>query len=142
MFRKFTSLRQISYMKNLLKKGLLYILSGGLLLLAACNKNDIHNPSVITNNYNLSISAANQNYDYVPIDVDNDKINDFKIYTYNSTYGGFSFETLKKEEVDGSKLQLAPWSVLFNTPPPWTRKKLLCAFSPVPKYIILLSAGL
>jgi hypothetical protein len=82
-------------MKNPFNKKLLYILPSALLLLAACKKNDNHNPALITNNYNVSLSAANQNYDYVAVDVDNDKIADFKIYAYNSTYGGFSFEILK-----------------------------------------------
>jgi hypothetical protein len=97
-------------MKNPINKKLLYILPAALLLLAACKKSDNHSPAVITNNYNVSLSAANQNYDYVAVDVDNDKIADFKIYTYNSKYGGFSFETLKNAYIystqDSTKIAL------------------------------------
>jgi hypothetical protein len=97
-------------MKNPINQKLLYILPSALLLLAACKKSDNHYPAIINNNYNISLSAANQNYDYVAIDVDDDKITDFKIYAYNSAYGGFSFETLKNAYIysthDSTKIAL------------------------------------
>ena len=83
-------------MKNSVNKKPFYILSATLLLLSACTKNDSNVSPVITNNYNKSLSAVTQNSDYVAIDVDNDKVPDFKIYVYNSAYDGFlSFETRK-----------------------------------------------
>lgn len=82
-------------MKNLINIKLLYILPACIVLLAACTKNN-DNKLVITNNYNLSLSVAAQNSDYVAIDVDNDKVTDFKISAYNSAYDGFlGFETRK-----------------------------------------------
>src|ERR1700744_4708469 len=83
-------------MKNPITKKLLYIFPAALLILAACQKSDNTDPTIVNNSYNKSLSSATQNSDYVAIDVDNDKVPDFKVYTYNSSYDGFlSFETRK-----------------------------------------------
>src|SRR5215204_820772 len=50
------------------------------------------------------------------------------------------FETFQNPEVDDSKFQVTPWSVLFQTPPPITASTLN-VFSPVPQYIILFLVG-
>ena len=83
-------------MKNLISKKLLFVLAAGLLLFTACQKSDSaaktsSNSSnvVINNNYNISLSAANKNYDSVSVDVDNDNIKDFTIIAYNSTYDSY-----------------------------------------------------
>jgi hypothetical protein len=66
-----------------------------VLLFAACQKSSNNPPNsnggnkVITNNFNISLSAANKDYDSVSVDVDNDKINDFTIIAYNSTYDSY-----------------------------------------------------
>ena len=98
-----TKPRNYPDMKNSINKKLLHIIPAALLLLTACKKNDNPIRTVIKNDYNLSLSAASKNYDYVAIDVDNDKVTDFKIYAYNSTYGGFTFETLNNAYIVSSQ---------------------------------------
>ena len=91
-------------MENSIAKKLLYIFSVGLPLFTACQKSDsakttnlTNSNTVITNNYNISLSAANKNYDSVSVDVDNDKIKDFTIITYNSNYDSYkeSYRTIE-----------------------------------------------
>src|ERR1700733_7515648 len=83
-------------MKNRIPKKLLYVFSFGLLLFTACQKTDDATKTssnkgnvVITNNYHISLSAANKNFDSVSVDVDNDNIKDFTIIAYNSTYDSY-----------------------------------------------------
>lgn len=72
-------------MKNSINKKLRYILPTALLLLAACAKND-NKPTVITNNYNLSLPAATQTTDYLSIDVDNDNVPDFRVFSKTNAF--------------------------------------------------------
>jgi len=83
-------------MKNAIAKKIVYLFSAALLLFTACQKSDSVKTNssnsggkIITNNYNISLSAASKNYDSVSVDVDNDKINDFSIIAYNSTYDSY-----------------------------------------------------
>ena len=95
-------------MENSIAKKLLYIFSVGLPLFTACQKSDsakttnlTNSNTVITNNYNISLSAANKNYDSVSVDVDNDKIKDFTIIAYNSNYDSYK-ETYRTIEASYS----------------------------------------
>src|ERR1700758_3839525 len=82
-------------MKNLFAEKNHALLFVAMLLFAACQKssngpaNSNNSNNFIINNFNISLSAANKNYDSVSVDVDNDKIKDFTIIAYNSTYDGY-----------------------------------------------------
>ena len=82
-------------MKNPISKKLVFLFFFELLLFTACKKNDNavtnsnNSNKIITNNYNINLSAAYKNYDSVSVDVDNDKINDFTIIAYNSNYDDY-----------------------------------------------------